>query len=355
MNNLAHTTMIEKTNPIPEFKEHLLTRRLGRLPKDTLIKFWEVDIDFSETKTREAIIKKIVFEYSIKKNNSEFLSKFKDFLRDSVLTAREADYLIHLSKPKNIITWINSWSEKKFIGQKYNFYLHTVVELNQKYLETEEDNQEGKKDKISFPKIAILLVGSKQEKTEELDEMQVISFHSTTEFEIIIRENLDIIEIRGPYQVVKDFVATAILDNDNPLSAAESYFIGDVEDVKKSLVKPISQIIKIDSLKKLIDGSYTKLAGKFAGKKTSKFEATLEELKSLEEETNPVAHSVLKEMLKNPIKGSISFNYKQKKYAFAITKTGGLFFREYIPEEVVTYILYKIKLSSSIQNEEQKS
>lgn len=221
-----------------------------------------------------------------------------------MLTAREADYLIHLSKPKNIITWINSWSEKKFIGQKYNFYLHTVVELNQKYLETEEDNQEGKKDKISFPKIAILLVGSKQEKTEELDEMQVISFHSTTEFEIIIRENLDIIEIRGPYQVVKDFVVTAILDNDNPLSAAESYFIGDVEDVKKSLVKPISQIIKIDSLKKLIDGSYTKLAGKFAGKKTSKFEATLEELKSLEEETNLVAHSVLKEMLKNPIKGS---------------------------------------------------
>ena len=60
-------------------------------------------------------------------------------------------------------------------------------------------------------------------------------------------------------------------------------------------------------------------------------------------------------MLKNPIKGSISFNYKQKKYAFAITKTGGLFFREYIPEEVVTYILHKIKLSSSIQNEEQKS
>lgn len=58
MNNLAHTTMIEEINPIPEFKEHLLMRRLNRLPKDTLIKFWEVDIDFSETKTRDAIVKK---------------------------------------------------------------------------------------------------------------------------------------------------------------------------------------------------------------------------------------------------------------------------------------------------------
>jgi sulfate adenylyltransferase subunit 1 (EFTu-like GTPase family) len=206
-------------------------------------------------------------------------------LRDSVLTAREADYLIHLSNPKNIISWINSWEDKRFIGQKYNFYLHTIIKLNEKYLEVEGDaefpKQESKDDvnlnKISFPSVAVLLVGSKQEKTEELDGLDVISYHLTTEFEIILREDLDIIEIRGPYQVVRDFVSTAILDDDNPLSAAKSYFIGDIEDAKRSLVKPIRQVIKIDALKQLLNGSYRKLAAMFPGTKASKFEATLED------------------------------------------------------------------------------
>ncbi len=143
-------------------------------------------------------------------------------------------------------------------------------------------------------------------------------------------------------------MATAILDSSNPLSAAKSYFIGDVEDADKSLLKPLRQVIKIDALKTMLDGSYTKLAALFPGTKTSKLEATLEDLKHLSEETHSTAQKVLKELIKNPVKGNISFYYKGQKYSFSITKTGGLFFRKYVPEEVVTYMLHKIIFSSDV-------
>lgn len=328
------------------FKEHLLERRLSRVPKELLILFWEHHIDFSGCKSQNEIVKKIIVEYQIKKDNSEFKSMFKDFLRDTVLTARESDYLISLPDPKSIIDWIKSWDDNQFIGQKHKFSLHTIVDLNQRFLEIEES-------KISFPVLSIFLVGSNQSNKDLLDGLEVISYHPTVEFEIIIREDLDILEIRGQYEVVKDFVSTAILDKHNPLSPAQSYFIGEAEDSKKSLVKPIRQIIKIDHLKKMLDGSYTKLSASFPGTKTSMLEATLEDLKDIMEETNSTANEVLKELIKNPVKGTISFYYNNKKYKFSVTKTGGLSFREYMPEEVVTYIIYKIKLSRDIHNGSQ--
>lgn len=80
----------------------------------------------------------------------------------------------------------------------------------------------------------------------------------------------------------------------------------------------------------------------------SKIEATLDDLKTIAEETHPEAQVILEEMMKNPVKGNISFCYNGKKYSFSVTKTGGLLFREYIPEEVVTYILYNVKLSAYV-------
>lgn len=345
---------LAKTQAQLEFKIHLLARRLGRVPKDILTRSWEQDLDLSEIKNQNDIVSKIIFEYQIKNKNSTFINKFKDFLRDAVLTAREADYLISLKDPKNIIKWIKSWENNQFVGQNYNFFLHTIVELNPKYLEiTKEKSKKKENNNISFPSLAIFLVGSRLDKKEELNGLEVISFYPTIEFEIIIREDLDILEIRGPYQVVKDFVSTAILDDDNLLSAARSYFIGEVEDVKKSLIKPIRQVVKIDTLKNLLDGAYKRIASPFAGKKASMFEATLEDLKDIDEETNPIAQAMLKEMIKNPVKGNISFRYHDKKYSFSITKTGGLLFREYVPEEVVTYIVYLIILSGNIRNGNQ--
>jgi hypothetical protein len=318
-----------------EFKEHLLKRRLKRAPKERLTNFWKKDINFSQEKSLNSIIDRIIFECQIRKKDDCFKNKFLDFLRDVVLTAREADYLISLQEPTSIIDWIKSWKGKLFPCQKHDVQLHTIVKLNEKL------SQEG----IYYPTFAIFLVASNQTKTEELDGLEVVSYHPTTEFEIIIRDNFDILEIRGPYAVVKDFVSTAILDKNNPLSAAHSYFIGEKEDVSKGQIAPIRQIIKIEALKNILCGSYTQLKASFPGTKTSMVEVTLENLSNVNEEDHPEAKAVLLEMLKNPVKGNLSFSYQEKQYSFVITKTGGLFFRKYIPEEVVTYILYKIKLS----------
>jgi hypothetical protein len=156
------------------------------------------------------------------------------------------------------------------------------------------------------------------------------------------------VEVRGSFGIVKDFVSTAILDGNNPLSVAKSYFIGEEEDSQKGITKITRRIIRIDTLKNLLDGSYTKLSSFFSGSKMSKIEATLEDLKNVAEETHPEAQAILKEMVKNPVKGKIAFCYNGKKYSFSVTKTGGLLFWEYIPEEVVTYILYNVKLSAYV-------
>lgn len=73
-------------------------------------------------------------------------------------------------------------------------------------------------------------------------------------------------------------------------------------------------------------------------------------MKTAIEETHPEGQVVLKEMMKNVVKGDISFYYENKRYSFSVTKTGGLLFREYIPEKVLTYILYNVKLSGYALN-----
>jgi hypothetical protein len=344
--------MIPKTI---NFKDHLLKRRLNRLPKEILCKFWESHLDLSNVKSQRDILDRIIVEYQMKRDNTLFVDNFKDFIRDAVLTAREAEYLIYLQNPIQIIDWIMSWENGVFQGQKNTFNLHTIVKLNQKYLEIEHTKNTDGMNKISFPSLSIFLVGSKYEEKIELNGLEVISFHPTTEFEIIIREDLDLLEIRGPHEVIKDFVSTAILNDNNPLSAAKSYFIGEAEDHKKSLIKPIRHIVQIDKLRRLLDGSYTKMKSLVPGIKASMFEATLSDFKELGEETHPAAHAILEEMMKSPVKGNISFHYKNKKYSFSITKTGGLFFREYFPEEIVTYIVYLIILSGRVQNGNQNS
>ncbi len=190
----------------------MLTRRLKRLPKDVLIRFWEKDLDLSDITSQHELVEKIVFEYDIKQNNIEFENKFKDFLRDAVLTAREADYLISLKNPENIVSWVKAWENNCFFGQSHKFFLHTTVFLNLKYLEVDsskvgkvKSKHSDQSNKISFPKQAIFLVGSSHKSKEELNGLEVVAYHPTTEFEIIIRSDLDILEIRGPYQVVKDF------------------------------------------------------------------------------------------------------------------------------------------------------
>lgn len=347
------------SKPHFNFKKHLLKKRLLRLPKDKITEFWKgEEIDFGEITSQKDIIDRIITEYKIKSSNQQFTNKFKDFLRDVVLTANAADYLISIKNSEEIIKWIQSWENNTFVGHQHNFQLHTVIELNRKYLPVNRnldkldnlqiDTENFKMDKISFPTTVGFIVASSQNIKQELNGLEEISYYPTTEFEIIIREDLDIVEVRGEFTVVRDFVSTAISDSHNPLSSAESYFIGEDEYSNKGITKITKQRIRIETLKMLLDGSYTKLSSLLSGSKMSKIDITLDDLKAIGEETHPEGKVILEEMMKNLAKGSICFRYNGENYSFSVTKTGGLYFQKYIPEEVVTYILYNIKLSAYV-------
>ena len=341
------------------FEEHLLKRRLKRLPISLLINFWKDEIEFRNKRSQKSIVE-ILTEYQIRQNNIVFINKFKDFLRDVVLTAREADYLVSVKKPKQIIKWIESWENNVFGGFQHKFQLHTTVDLNHRVLELEADKvaelssaKKQESEKIYYPTSVIFVVATSRNIKHELNGLEEISYYPTTEFEIVIRKDLDIVEIRGSYKVVKDFVSSAMVSERNPLSAARSYFIGDRDDTNKSITNVVRQVVKIDTLRNLLNGSYKKISSDFPGSKVCKFEATLENLKNFAEETHPEAQAVLEEMMKHPVKGHISFTYNKREYSFSITKTGGMLFREYVPEEVVTYILYNVKLSGKVLNGSQ--
>ena len=78
-------------------------------------------------------------------------------------------------------------------------------------------------------------------------------------------------------------------------------------------------------------------------------------MSSTDEELDQDAKTILDKLVRAPLKGGLSFRYNEVRYEFSITKTGGLFFRKYVSEDVITYILGKIKLSSKgIGNDSNK-
>lgn len=49
-------------------------------------------------------------------------------------------------------------------------------------------------------------------------------------------------------------------------------------------------------------------------------------------------------------KSRIAFLYNNNTYSFTVTNSGGLFFKQYAPEEVITYVLLKILLLQNLNN-----
>ena len=132
------------------------------------------------------------------------------------------------------------------------------------------------------------------------------------------------------------------MDKNNPLSASESYFLGLPEDRKKGIVNVARKIISINRLKEKLDGFYQKITAPHNGSKTSQFSFNIDNLKDVEEETEPHARALLEKSLKDMSKGTIGFVYKEKNYSFDVTRSGGLFFKKFLQEEVVTYIINNI-------------
>lgn len=72
MSNLnASSVSNAQSSPIT-FEEHLLKRRLKRLPIDLLQDFWKDEIEFDKKKSQKSIVDKILAEYQITCNRPFF-------------------------------------------------------------------------------------------------------------------------------------------------------------------------------------------------------------------------------------------------------------------------------------------
>lgn len=346
-----------------DFLDHLLVRRLDRVPPEYLRTFLEdQDIDTKDLRTKHSLLDVLMKHYSIMKTDESFNCAFSNFLRDFVLSAGVSEYIIQVRNSKDVLDWIKTWKDNTFLGQKNKFEIHTIRHLKERFIEFEKDengifrlserikedsSNKQEIDKIYFPSDIIFLVASSRDKVSQLNGLKEIEYHRTAEFEIIFRKDVKLVEIRGEFRIIKDFVTTAVMDGDNPLSLAASLFIGEEEDLRNSLIRTTRRRVGIETLRKALDGSFLSMASIVSGSRALRikidFDADLNGLQSYEEETHPTLKSLIQEVQPNLDKGRISFTYNNKKYSFMVTKTGGLRFFEYVPEEVVTYVLHAIE------------
>jgi hypothetical protein len=326
----------------PVFDEYFLAKRLRRVPFEFLKNFMQNFQEVSHVRSQIDMVDKIVTHYQIMSENKSFIEKFNDFTRDYVFSAKESEYILQLQNKELLFDWISSWSSNIFQGQNFNFSLHIRSYLNEKLLSFDAD-------KIYLPTEVILLFASSKEPKHIASGSgkggaKMVEYFPITEFEIILRKDSTLIEVRGDYKVIRDFVNTAILDSDNPLSMAQSIFVGDytTDSNLKPLVKSV-QVVKIDTLKTKLQGSYKSMSAPVNGNKTSRVKVSLDSLNSADEETDPFFKTLLEDYLINgQDKSDICFVYKEKEYSFCITKFGGLYFQKYAPEEVISYVLSKI-------------
>jgi hypothetical protein len=322
-----------------EFNEYFLSKRLKRVPLDLLVIFLQDIKGTNAAKSQNEVVEEIIDHYKIMKGNDSFIGKLNDFIRDYVLSAKESEYILYIQDKTSILEWINAWLDNLFDGHNFKFSLNTKISLKDKIL-TFGDNS------IYLPTEAVLMFATSKNPQvipsgNTKGTFEMVKYYPVTEFEMIFRRDSNLMEIRGDYKVIKDFVSSAILDDKDPLSMVQSIFIGDNRSA--SLVKSL-RIVKIDKLKLLIEGSYKSISAPVKGNKTARVEVSLDDLSSIDEETHPLFKSLLEDhLIDHQDKSDISFKYDEKKYSFSITKFGGLYFRQYASEEVVSYVLANIE------------
>jgi hypothetical protein len=322
-----------------EFNEYFLSKRLKRVPLDLLVIFLRDIKGTDSSKSQAEVVEEIIKHYEIMKTNDLFIEKLHDFIRDYVLSAKESEYILYIQSKTSILRWIDSWPDNLFNGHNFNFSLNTISSLNDKVL-TFDNNS------IYLPTEVVLMFASSK-KPQHIPSgntkggFEMMEYYPITEFEIIFRKDSNLMEVRGDYKVIKDFVSSAISDKEESLSMLQSIFIGD--NSSTALVKSV-RIVKIDELKTLIDGSYKSISAPVKGNKTARVEVSLDDLSSIDEETHPLFKTLLEDhLIDYQDKSDISFKYDKKKYSFSITKFGGIYFRQYASEEVVSYVLANIK------------
>lgn len=153
---------------------------------------------------------------------------------------------------------------------------------------------------------------------------------------------MNVIEVRGHNSIVRDFVNSAVNDTGSAFLGMESFFIGDLEEAKSAALIQPKRIISIENLAKSLKGTYKKLSAIVEGSKTLRVDFHFKDLENPDEETNNLINPLLNNVFLNQDKGTINFRYESTQYSFEITKSGGLNFRKYAPEKVVTYVLFRL-------------
>jgi hypothetical protein len=347
---------MNNVNP-SEFNEHLLQKRLGRVSVEVLERFLGDLKNIQDiSKDKKNLTSEIVKYYKVMKGNAEFMLKFGDFIRDYVLGAGESEYLIEIPDKKIFIEWVNGWNENTFKGKNFNFYKNIHLELGEKYLDLDEGADkvpstsisdsvsagENNKKQLSFPSQVFLLVAYSRDFKSVFSKDKLVDIHDTFEFEIIFRENTQLVSVRGNSRVVGDFFSSALQGENNSFSMIQSLFVGDFDRKKSRPIAKPRKSIDIEELRKALGGQYLDIDAPISGDQATRIRIALKGMQDVREETHPVFGPALAEAWKEQEKSRIGFCYNGNSHSFSVTSNGGLYFRQFAPEEVITYVLLKI-------------
>ena len=178
----------------------------------------------------------------------------------------------------------------------------------------------------------------------------MLTIHDTREFEIVFRANSSLVSVRGENSVVRDFFNSIVENANQQLSSIRSLFIGDEQGKSyRPIVKP-RVFIKIENLKQSLNGTYLDIDAPVTGDQATRIKISLKGMQNVAEETHPILAAAVAEVWREQEKSRIAFLYNNNTYSFTVTNNGGLYFKQYAPEEVVTYVLLKILLLQNCDN-----
>jgi hypothetical protein len=133
-------------------------------------------------------------------------------------------------------------------------------------------------------------------------------------------------------------------------SKIKSLFVGEEKGKGyKPIVKP-RLFIKIEELKQALNGIYLDIDAPVSGDQATRIKVSFKGMRSVAEETHPILAPAVQEVWKGQEKSRIAFLYNNNTYSFTVTNNGGLYFKQYAPEEVITYVLLKILQLKSSSN-----
>jgi hypothetical protein len=347
----------EDQQEVQELNQYLLKARLKRVSQEILERFLGELKDITDLpKTKESLSEEIVRYYAVMKNNLDFSVKFGNFIRDYVLGAGESEYLVEMDDKEAFIRWIEQWDNNTFYGKRFNFYknIHLkfedrfltvkIVEDGSEFIETIESNSLDSQNEqsLSFPSDALLLVAYSQQSKSIFSKNQLLDIYETFEFEIIFRKDSSLVGVRGNHSVVRDFFTSITQESSENPSSVQSLFVGDFDRSKSRPIARPRKAVDIEKLRIALNGEYLDINAPIAGDQVTRVKLSLKGMRNPLEETHPIFGPAVQEAWKGQEKSRIGFRYNGVEQTFSVTGNGGLYFRQFAPEEVITYVLLKI-------------